>query len=503
GFVYENNGDIKNCSTSDDCSIKVYDQEALFGGFVSKNNGSIKKCIAEGTVSGARSSKNKVESSFTKLDLNNNAFTKCGGFVGENIGTIEECEAKGNADTSSDNSREDYVGGFCGNNKGDISSCKSCGSATVSNQSFSITKVRCGGFVGANSGTVKNCTSTGVVGNIKSASINVAMQVILPVVFSLLTYGLSLVLGCLEFVGNLGVAKSTDPYEYIGGFCGDNTGNILDSKYEGNVIAVAKIHTVRCGGFLGKNSGDVKNCSSKGSVAGQGYVGGFCGDNAGEILKSTSESHAIATAKTTTVRCGGFVGQNSGSVKDCNSTGNATGQEYVGGFAGTNISDITDCHATGVAIAKTKTHTALAGGFVGENDGGKISNCTASGGADSQSKSGQAKAGGFVGINKASILNSKASGNVYLSSGTFHTDDGCGGFVGKNDQDGNIDGCYVEATVQTTNKKKGGGFVGEAKKNSVIKNSNCKSKIITKSGVKNQTKFCEDKNKKAVIQNCK
>ncbi len=503
GFVYENNGDIKNCSTSYDCSIKVYNQEALFGGFVSKNNGSIKKCISEGTVYGSRSSKNKLEADFTKLDLNNNAFTKCGGFVGENSGTIEECEAKGNADSSSDNSREDYIGGFCGDNKGEISSCKSSGSATVSNQSFSITKVRCGGFVGGNSGTLKNCTSAGVVGNLKPAAINVAMQIVLPVVFSLLTYGLSLVLGCLEFLGNLGVAKSTNPYEYIGGFCGDNSGEILESKYEGNVIAVAKIHTIRCGGFVGKNSGNIKECSSKGSVAGQECVGGFCGDNSGKILKSKSESHAIAATKSNTVRCGGFVGENSGSLKDCNSTGNATGQEYVGGFAGTNTSDITYCYATGIAIAKTKTHTALAGGFIGENSGGKISNCTASGGADSQSKSGQAKAGGFVGINKASILNSKASGKVYLSSGIFRTDDGCGGFVGKNDKNGSICGCYAEATVQTTHKKKGGGFVGEAKKDSVIKNSSCKSKIVTKSGIKTQTKFCEDKNKKAVIQNCK
>ena len=152
-------------------------------------------------------------------------------------------------------------------------------------------------------------------------------------------------------------------------------------------------------------------------------------------------------------------------------------------------------------MAKTKILTALAGGFVGENEKGIINNCTATGGADSRSSLGQAKAGGFVGINKASIMNSRASGSVYLSAGTFYKDDGCGGFVGKNDKGGSINRCYAEATVETTNKKKGGGFVGEAKSNSTIKNSQCKAKILTKSGLKINKIFCENKDKKAVIQN--
>ncbi|MDE5853088.1 MAG: hypothetical protein K2G97_03490, partial [Oscillospiraceae bacterium] len=61
--------------------------------------------------------------------------------------------------------------------------------------------------------------------------------------------------------------------------------------------------------------------------------------------------------------------------------------------------------------------------------------------------------------------------------------------------------CYAEATVETTNKKKGGGFVGEAKNKSMIKNCQCKTKIVTKSGTKINTKFCENKDKKAVIEN--
>ncbi|MDE5853164.1 MAG: hypothetical protein K2G97_03875, partial [Oscillospiraceae bacterium] len=289
-------------------------------------------------------------------------------------------------------------------------------------------------------------------------------------------------------------------YNMCGGFVGINgkTGAIKDCSATGNEIC-NKIYTGgNLGGFVGENSGKIENGTTRVSVANGKYTGGFCGNNTGEISKSNSEGSAKASTKVNTNRCGGFIGENSGTVKDSSSTGSATGEEYVGGFAGVNKSDIIDCNAHGKATAKTKTHTALAGGFVGENEKGKITNCTATGGADSKSSSGQAKAGGFVGINKASIMSSKASGNVYLSAGTCYKDDGCGGFVGKNDQDGSIEGCYAECIVETTNKKKGGGFVGEAKNKSIIRNSQCKTKIVTKSGAKVNTKFCENKDKKAV-----
>ncbi|MDE5852660.1 MAG: hypothetical protein K2G97_01295, partial [Oscillospiraceae bacterium] len=337
----------------------------------------------------------------------------------------------------------DYVGGFVGKNFGNIEN----GTANIS----VFDGKYAGGFVGNNDkqGKINSCSSKG----------------------------------------------STTGYYCVGGFCANNKGIILESMSKGN--AVAKTDTVdktKCGGFVGNNDkqGKIAGCISKGSAIGQEYVGGFCGDNKGEISKSNSEVNATAKTESNTNRCGGFVGENRGSVKDSNATGSVTGEEYVGGFVGVNKNEIVDCNAHGKATAKTKIHTALAGGFVGENENGKITNCTATGGADSRSSSGQAKAGGFVGINKTSIMISKASGNVYLSAGTCYKDDGCGGFVGKNDQGGSIDGCYAEATVETTNKKKGGSFVGEAKSKSMIKNSQCKTKIVTKSGTKNNTKFCEN-----------
>ncbi len=294
-----------------------------------------------------------------------------------------------------------------------------------------------------------------------------------------------------------------------GGFVNKNFGTIKNSKSTGNVNGFSCV-----GGFAANNfeTGIISdNCVATGIAIGQEYVGGFCGNNKGIILDSRSEGDGKATTISTTMVCGGFVGINSKDIINCTSSGfgissartAGAAKAKAGGFIGENNGgSIMSCTAAKGGYATSFSGNVFAGGFVGDNKKGKITNCTAKGVTKAMSGLGQAKAGGFAGINKASIMSSKASGNVYLSAGIFYKDNGCGGFVGKNDQDGSIDGCYAEAMVETTNKKKGGGFVGEAKSKSTIKNSQSKAKIVTKSGTKSNTKFCQNKDKKAVIENC-
>ncbi|MDE5852736.1 MAG: hypothetical protein K2G97_01685, partial [Oscillospiraceae bacterium] len=292
---------------------------------------------------------------------------------------------------------------------------------------------------------------------------------------------------------------------YSGGFCYKNLGNIVSCESEGilNSFFAKDIDATSAGGFVYENKGIIKDSKSNVRVSCEECVAGFCCKNKGKILTSKSEGNVSALAISTNNVCGGFVGENSGMIKECSATGIAVGEECVGGFAGVNKSYIIDCNALGKTTAKTKTHTAVAGGFVGKNEGGAITNSTAKGGAEASSNSGQAKAGGFVGVNKSIITNSKSSGYVYLSAGTCYKDNGCGGFVGQNSKNGNIDGCYAECKLETTNKKKGGGFVGEAKKKSMIKNSKCKSVVVAKKSKTKKAEFCYDKSKKAVIENCK
>ncbi|MDE5852708.1 MAG: hypothetical protein K2G97_01545, partial [Oscillospiraceae bacterium] len=336
--------------------------------------------------------------------------------------------------------------------------------------------VLCGGFLGLNSGKIEDCVSKGKVYGCSSYNVAKGLGIEFGITVAMLIGSpiIILIMGVIiaGITGNKGIGEAAGILLVL---------SIIVSAISGIGLIIAEPIKIK-----------------------DYYVnvGGFCGSNIGEIIGSRFEGAATANATTFKTKCGGFVGDNDkqGKISSCIATGSAEGQEYVGGFAGVNKSEIVDCNANVKATAKTKINTALAGGFVGENEKGIINNCTATGGADSRSSLGQAKAGGFVGTNKASIMNSKANGNVYLSAGTFQKDNGCGGFAGKNDQGGSIDGCYAECIVETTNKKKGGGFVGEAKSKSTIKNSQCKTKIVTKSGTKNNTKFCENKDKKAVIE---
>ncbi|MDE5600053.1 MAG: hypothetical protein K2I60_00365, partial [Oscillospiraceae bacterium] len=379
------------------------------------------------------------------------------GFVGTNNGKIKKINCKLNEN------RYVSMAGFCFANSGEISSCKS--KCSVKGEA-----VTSGDFVGINSGKIENCSSNG---NLEINGYESDVEVCEILRFFTFAGALVGTIGMLYLLLN-GKKANT------GGFCGNNSGEINFCDSDSDIKASSKIVTfkIKCGGFVGDNSGKINSCISRGSAAGQEYVGGFCGSNTGDILSCKSRCYAKASTKINTNICGGFVGENRGKIKDSMSNRNVTGEEYVGGFAGVNKSEISDCNTCGKATAKTKIHTALAGGFVGENEKGKIVNCTATGGADSRSNLGPAKAGGFVGTNKASIVNSNASGNVYLSSGFFYKDNGCGGFVGKNDQGGSIEGCYAEATVETTNKNKGGGFVGEAENKSSVKNSKCKSVVV-------------------------
>ncbi|MDE5852710.1 MAG: hypothetical protein K2G97_01555 [Oscillospiraceae bacterium] len=442
GFVFNNSED----GTIENCSIQMSSEKSrIRSGFVGTNLGEIKN------------SSTNISVDYGKITHDDFQFSYGYEYDGKIDWYVESINCNELFST----------GGFCAKNLGNILSCHSKGSVRVdSTSAYTI----CGGFVGDNNGAIQDCDSKGAVNG----------------------------------------------EEYVGGFCGVNrdNGNILYSNSYGNANAKTQKHDNHCGGFIGRNTGFVTKCRSTGTSTGEEYVGGFCGENIGKISNSNSSGNATASTKKHINHCGGFVGINeNGTISDCISVGSVIGQEYVGGFVGINttfMSKITSCTASGKAIAKTKINTACAGGFVGENEQGEITSCTATGGADARSNSGPAKAGGFVGVNgfvddgieKGSIMNSKASGSIYLSSGTFHTDNGCGGFVGKNNKGGKIDGCYAECTVETTNHNKGSGFIGEAENKSEIYNSSCKTKRIIKNGKTKKAGFCYDKSKKAVIKNC-
>jgi len=100
-------------------------------------------------------------------------------------------------------------------------------------------------------------------------------------------------------------------------------------------------------GLVGYNSGTIKNCYSTGSVSGTGSsVGGLVGSNGGTIISS----YSIASVKGAGDYTGGLVGHNYfGPITNSYSTGSVSGQDGVGGLVGENDSSgmITKCYSTG------------------------------------------------------------------------------------------------------------------------------------------------------------
>ncbi len=211
------------------------------------------------------------------------------------------------------------------------------------------------------------------------------------------------------------------------------------------------------GGFVGENRGTITDCQSTGTISGgTNNIGGFVGENfrTGSIISCCF----TGTVSGVNDNVGGFVGQNydGGSISDSHSTGSVNGDDNMGGFVGLNSQDsiISDCYSTGSVIGTIGSDDV--GGFVGENEE-TIKNCYATG-----SVSGDDLLGGFVGYNDAGSIN-----NCY-STGSVSGDARVGGFVGENEE--TISDCYSIGSASGGNRV--GGFAAYNNAGSII---NCYS----------------------------
>ena len=151
------------------------------------------------------------------------------------------------------------------------------------------------------------------------------------------------------------------------GFTHSNGGIISNSYATGNTTSATVGGTGYGGGFCWYNLGEITQCHSTGIVIGKTQLGGFCGRNDNIIIRC----YAIGNVTGTGDNVGGFVGwNNGGSIDDCYTKGNATGDDYIGGFCGRNSTEtITHCYSTGIPSGDTNI-----GGFCGINTG-TITDC--------------------------------------------------------------------------------------------------------------------------------
>lgn len=302
---------------------------------------------------------------------------KVGGITGENSGTIQNTVNR-SVSVTADAGR---AGGIAGvNNAGcTIQNCKDYGSVSSSSGNA-------GGITAENAGTIKNCIVQGTTEKkIKIYSLNVMDS---------------------------------------GAICAINTGTILESKPNDNIIL-------------------------QGSAA---NFGGIVGRNEGTVTTTTIQAFPEIISTRTSLVVGAAVGQNEGTISNVNAEVSITdfsGYKYLGGIAGANGHEVLEpsqgnsASVTGCSFSGTmteKTNTSAAG------------NCY----------------GGIVGINYATLTNNQVKQMTMQIQGVYTANSSstaeqketqathAGGIVGKNETSGIVQNCYLADNAKTSLKAEAG-----------------------------------------------
>ena len=146
-------------------------------------------------------------------------------------------------------------------------------------------------------------------------------------------------------------------------------------------------------GLFGKiYQGEVRNLGLEGgSVTGEENVCGLAGEN---YEGSVSDCYSTVDVSGNDY-VGGLVGANLGSISDCYSTGDVSGDVFLGGLVGISLGSISDGYSTGDVNGVN-----IVGGLVGENSSpGEVWYCYSTGDI-----SGEVYVGGLVGWNYGEIV---------------------------------------------------------------------------------------------------
>jgi hypothetical protein len=273
-----------------------------------------------------------------------------------------------------------------------------------------------------------------------------------------------------------GTIRGADNSGFVGGIVGS-------TSYPASAITISDCEVDVVIGGIAEGAGGIAggarnikftNCTTTGTIqkdAGPDvfFMGEYEGGIAGQVYDCNFEGcRSSMTVLDSQISTGGLVGDiyNSGadtySMHDCHATGKVGGAEYIGGLIGCSNADdtpeatlvdkcTTACDMTEIAEAtkaggliglnqcSTITNSSsssnikgtlgIAGGLVGEHDGGDITNCYATGDVESDEDA-YPSLGGFIGFVYAviymEITKCYATGNVTSTN----QGSGIGGFIG-------------------------------------------------------------------------
>ncbi|MBR5699598.1 MAG: hypothetical protein IKX37_00725, partial [Bacteroidales bacterium] len=404
----------------------------------------------------------------------NSAELYVGAMVGYHRGTLKNVTVNADVALVAGNvSNATEVGGLVGRVViGTVDACTYAGNLTVP-AGFSVTtqKTYIGGLVG------RIANANGVV---KDSNFN----------------------GTLETEARVSSTSSSDPYLYVGGIIGCNSGGtvegcvttdhpksvtIADNSYSGTIINHTTLaYFLVQGGIAGWNAGMCKDCTNGATV--QNFVlttgangtasdsnsryynvGGIVGTNASAGTVSGCINNAALESRSTPriQKIGGVVGYNTGTVTSSSNTsaGSITlptsgispynlrvGE--VGGVIGNNAGTVSDVSNAGNIILSRTENTAGVelkfGGVIGltssEIDGGSSKNISNTGSIldkynGTTVTTAGLRFGGVVGSAKASVKNVTNSGKVefQLSSANVMSKLYMGGIVGEVNSSANVE----------------------------------------------------------------
>ncbi len=122
------------------------------------------------------------------------------------------------------------------------------------------------------------------------------------------------------------------------------------------------------GGLAGNNTGSIRHSNATGNIDGGYNVGGLVGNNTGSI----GRSYSTGDITTEGYNVGGLVGNNSGTVTQSYTTGNVDAESYdVGGLVGNNSGTVTQSYAIG-SVEDTDSQNHHIGGLAGENSAADV-----------------------------------------------------------------------------------------------------------------------------------
>ena len=221
-------------------------------------------------------------------------------------------------------------------------------------------------------------------------------------------------------------------------------GDAFSGVFDGGGFTVSNMNVKDGSGFFREVTGTVRNLNVEGNVTStKQYTGGLAGKSSGSF-ESCSFSGSVTSNYgdgSTSSPIGGLIGyQERGSLKDCFTTCDVSGDNHVGGLIGyascyNNINElnIKNCYASGKVIGDS-----CVGGLAGYFKA-LIENCHSTGdiyGDDS--------VGGLIGGGRGTIKNSYAECDLYPTKNGGDA----GGLVGYTSGYITIIGCYAIGNIK-------------------------------------------------------